>query len=285
MRAKLTELNNEVQKEISTSTLALHPEEVTLFAQMFDYLAAVNGGGRSSGQTVPNEPHIDALIQVLDRWPAIHRFPLLDLARLVVAFAPQSLYANPGLGERFMDALLRASDREEHWTPPMTKTKERNILLLLRTIANAFREDTDFGKVAWALKIFSLAEPLPNEMITSPQRIVGATLFLNFSCLALSAPPEPVARSLVFGLTLGAITNQPNDTEAVYRALVAVGNILYSAKKFNSPLLAEEVSRAKSTLAGVEKLSFTPKPGQPALDLAAEKRKIANVVKEVLAEL
>jgi hypothetical protein len=93
MRAKLTELNNEVQKEIvcarmpwllvvidtlkkqSTSTLALHPEEVTLFTQMFDYLAAVNGGGRNSGRVVPNEYHIEALIHVLDRWPAIHRFP------------------------------------------------------------------------------------------------------------------------------------------------------------------------------------------------------------------
>jgi len=95
MRAKLTELNNEVRTEIvrapsrvpwlligiddlrnqSTSTLALHPEEVALFTQMFDYLAAVTGGGRNPGQTVPNEQHIEALIQVLDRWPAIHRFP------------------------------------------------------------------------------------------------------------------------------------------------------------------------------------------------------------------
>lgn len=58
-----------------TSTLALHPEEVALFTQMFDYLAAVNGGGKTSGRTVPNEQHIEALIQVLDRWPAIHRFP------------------------------------------------------------------------------------------------------------------------------------------------------------------------------------------------------------------
>ena len=48
---------------------------------MFDYLAAVSGGGRSAGKTVPNEHHIEALIHVLDRWPAINRFPrtLLDL--------------------------------------------------------------------------------------------------------------------------------------------------------------------------------------------------------------
>ena len=53
---------------------------------------------------------------------------VIDLARLIVAFAPQSLHAKVGLGVKFMDALLRASDWEEHWTQPMTKAKERNIL-------------------------------------------------------------------------------------------------------------------------------------------------------------
>jgi len=91
----LTDLNNEIQREIvcvalhvpsllagiddlrkqSTSPLALHPYEVALFTQVFDYLAAVSGGGRSSGKIVPDEQHIEVLIHVLDRWPAIHRFP------------------------------------------------------------------------------------------------------------------------------------------------------------------------------------------------------------------
>lgn len=62
-------------REQSTSTLALHPDEVMFFTQMFDYIAAVNGGRESSGQIVPNEHHIEALIHVLDRWPTIHRFP------------------------------------------------------------------------------------------------------------------------------------------------------------------------------------------------------------------
>jgi len=130
---------------------------------------------------------------------------VLDLARLIVAFAPQSLHTDPGLGDRFMDALLRASDWDEHWTPPMTKPKERNILLLLRTIANALQEGAEFEKITWALKVlviffvdwehdaylercpyhfrkqmFSLAEPLPNELFTTPQRIVGATLLLKY---------------------------------------------------------------------------------------------------------
>jgi len=82
------------------------------------------------------------------------RCPVIDLARLIVAFVPQSLHANTRLGDRFMDALLRASDWDDHWTPPMTKPKERNILLLLRTIANALQENTD--NIAWALKVLVL---------------------------------------------------------------------------------------------------------------------------------
>ena len=78
---------------------------------------------------------------------------MIDLARLIVAFAPQPLRADSALGDRFMDALLRASDWDEHWTPPMTKPKERNILLLLRTIANAFQENTKFENINWALKV------------------------------------------------------------------------------------------------------------------------------------
>ena len=132
------------------------------------------------------------------------RYPVIDLARLIVAFAPQSLHADAGLGDRFMDALLRASGWDEHLTPPMTKTKERNILLLLRTIANALQGNTRIENITWALKvlalffvyldlgayfhrlahhlckqIFSLTEPLPNGLFTAPQKIVGSTLLLK----------------------------------------------------------------------------------------------------------
>lgn len=81
-----------------------------------------------------------------------------------------------------------------------------------------------------------------------------------------------------------AITNQPNDTEAVYRALVALGNMIYAARQFNNLLPAEE-AQARSTLEGVENMSFTPKVGQSASELATDKRKIASLVKEILNTL
>lgn len=92
---------------------------------------------------------------------------VLDLARLIVAFAPQSLHTDTVLGDRFMDALLRASDWDEHWTPPMTKPKERNILLLLRTIANALQEGAEFEKITWALKVLVIFFVIGNMTLTS----------------------------------------------------------------------------------------------------------------------
>lgn len=67
----------------------------------------------------------------------------------------------------------------------------------------------------------------------------------------------------------------------MYRALVALGNMLYAAKQFNTPLSAEEAARAKSALENVGKISFIPKPGQSAAGLGAEERKVVDVVKEV----
>jgi hypothetical protein len=61
--------------------------------------------------------------------------------------------------------------------------------------------------------------------------------------------------------------------------------MLYAAKQFNTPLPVETIVQAKSALEGVEKLSFAPKSGQSAADLATEKRKILNVAKEILATL
>lgn len=82
-----------------------------------------------------------------------------------------------------------------------------------------------------------------------------------------------------------AISNQPNDAEAVYRALIALGNMLYAAKQFDNPLTAEEVVKLRSTVEGVEKISFAPKAGQPGPDPATEKQKILNVAKEILSTL
>jgi hypothetical protein len=101
MRNKLTELNTEVQKEIvsvnaesqlsfvyvlskSTAHLALFPEEMSLFMEIFNYLAAITADEDLTGVVAPGLEHVEAIINVLDRWPATHRFPgTLSITRVV----------------------------------------------------------------------------------------------------------------------------------------------------------------------------------------------------------
>lgn len=57
--------------------------------------------------------------------------------------------------------------------------------------------------------------------------------------------------------------------------------MIYATKQFNTPLLAEEIAQTKSTLEAAGKMSFAPRPGQSAVDLATEKRKVVNLTKEI----
>jgi hypothetical protein len=65
---------------------------------------------------------------------------------LITAFAPTA-YAASGQGLTFLSALLDAAEWPQPWTPPLSKTRETNILLALRGIANAF-QTTDTAAVA-----------------------------------------------------------------------------------------------------------------------------------------
>ena len=51
---------------------------------------------------------------------------------------------------RFFAALFDGAEWADPWNPlPLPKFRETNILLLLRALANAFKEDTTIGDGAW----------------------------------------------------------------------------------------------------------------------------------------
>ena len=66
----------------------------------------------------------------------------MDLARLMSAFAPAA-YGGPGQGLAFFNALLDAAEWSEPWTSSLSKSRETNILLALRGIANGFQVPPD----------------------------------------------------------------------------------------------------------------------------------------------
>jgi len=78
---------------------------------------------------------IESIISVLERWPTAQRFPVIDLARLIIGFSPDALKQDGTLRQKLVETLFKACEWNVTWT--LSKAQETNILLLLKTVANA----------------------------------------------------------------------------------------------------------------------------------------------------
>jgi phospholipase A-2-activating protein len=76
---------------------------------------------------------------------------VIDLGRLLLGFCPD-VFGTPQVKEKFIEALFKAAEWEAPWTSPLPKTRETNILLLFRSLANAFQEGTKLDN-AWLVKV------------------------------------------------------------------------------------------------------------------------------------
>ena len=74
---------------------------------------------------------------------------MIDLARLLSGFCADRIDNNT-----FFDALFRAAELD-NGTSSSSKAKETNVLLVLRTVANAFQEGTKTSDSAWIEKVHS----------------------------------------------------------------------------------------------------------------------------------
>ena len=77
---------------------------------------------------------------------------MVDLSRLVIGYCAPA-YSDPKLRQDFLTALFQAAEFNEPWTSPIPKSRETNVLLLLRGVANLFQDDTTLGGAdsgAWA---------------------------------------------------------------------------------------------------------------------------------------
>jgi hypothetical protein len=80
------------------------------------------------------------------------------------------------------------------------------------------------------------------------------------------------------------INVQPNDNESIYRAMIALGNVICAARQSSRPLSEEEIVKVRATVESVEKSSYA-KQGQSAADAAVDKARTTSVGKEILSIL
>ncbi|KAI0345275.1 phospholipase A-2-activating protein [Trametopsis cervina] len=248
MRGKFYQFDTDLSNEISTSGLAMYHEEPVYIEEIFAYLTQAVAGTSPITATKLNSKHIETISSIVERWPSGSRFPAIDLARLIVGFC---VHAFPSSDQKrqFFSTLFDAAEWMKRWTVPVPKSREINGLLMLRGIANAFQEDTDMGDSLWAKDILEKLGEAPFTVLSRPQRVSVGTILFNLSCIGLRERLDPALRSLHVTLILQTLQSEKTDSEAAYRALVALGNTAYAAKEQSNPLEGWQVDTAKETVA------------------------------------
>ncbi|KAJ3866808.1 phospholipase A-2-activating protein [Lentinula novae-zelandiae] len=229
MRQKTFEVDGRLRDEISTSSLAMYPQELASLEETFAYLTHITDPKSSnSNLPTPTASNVDAIIQIIQRWPSAALYPVFDLSRLVAAFCPGA-FDTPALKSRFIQALITAGEWSSTWNLPLQKSREINLTLALKALANMFQEGTKLDE-PWVNEVLSALSLLPYEVLSKVQRTCLATILFNISCTQHSSSLDTPQRQRFFELALQNLKNERADSETVYRTLFAVGNALYTMK-------------------------------------------------------
>jgi phospholipase A-2-activating protein len=265
MQGKLYQFDQALRSEISTSALAMYPDEIGHLEEAFTFLSQSIAGNIPTVKLT--RVHVETVVHILNRWPASQRFPVIDLARLLSGFCADRIDNNA-----FFDALFRAAELD-NGTSSSSKAKETNVLLVLRTVANAFQEGTKTSDGAWIEKIFGILGGAQYENFTRGQRLALSTVLFNFSCMILQGGVDAGLRAQHVHLISDVLRLERADAEASYRALVGLGNVLYAAREQTNSF---EVGIEVGTVGALKTIVA-------ALPAEFKDAKINNVVNEVLA--
>lgn len=120
---------------------------------------------------------------------------MIDLCRLLAAFSPDA-FSGVGEVEQFIKALLKAAEWLVPWSLPLSKSRETNILLVLRTLANITQKRTQLSSTQYSLvcpstssidtppykdlnQIFEALGHVPYTLLTKVQRVAFSTILFK----------------------------------------------------------------------------------------------------------
>ncbi|GAA5833163.1 hypothetical protein JCM11251_005165 [Rhodosporidiobolus azoricus] len=209
LRKKLGELSTQLSSDPSTSSLALSPTELSSLDRLIAYLLAALASPSGAGS--PAEEDLAVVDKILTTWPASSRFPALDLARLLALSAPTS--------GSFPVIFSSSTNPSE---------SETNAMLALRALANLFVPFV--GKATMQGEAVDVVGALRRRGtktgLNKNGKVAMATVALNFSVLATQKSLDGKAAGDLAALAIELL--QDSDSEVIYRALMALGNLLVS---------------------------------------------------------
>ncbi|KAJ3057910.1 hypothetical protein HK102_010788, partial [Quaeritorhiza haematococci] len=232
-----------------TITVALSKDEESLLEGVIKKL---EGTGASSF----SKPEIEVVEKIAFAWPATHRFPGLDLLRLLILRTTQP-YATPTSASHFLSRLLEAANLKYPGSSTggdggevPAKTVETNRMLCLRALCNL--GGTDLGKGVVRKCRQELLKGVAESWRGSTNknlRIAYVTFILNVVVTLKDHDDDALRIDLLQELVEFLRTETDADSE--FRGLVAIGSLIH-----NSPSTKEAaklmdvdsvVRKAKST--------------------------------------
>ncbi|KAI8050860.1 WD40-repeat-containing domain protein [Syncephalis plumigaleata] len=221
----------------------LSDEEMSKIEQIFVYL-------EQPGNHSISKEHINLMVHLCANWPQEHLLPVLDLLRLVSLHTP--------LAKRFSadDSLPRVIasvtglvrwQSGQSLTP--NKVEETNVILNLRWLANLFEPTDNHAALReHASEIISGVADVHEFSNNKQIAIAQSTILLNFAVLFLSHKNEEIMLQLISAA--GQALTKVTEDEAIYRLLVAIGNVLYMG---GTPREAAEILGIDQTVLSIGK--------------------------------
>ncbi|CAG7926799.1 unnamed protein product [Penicillium olsonii] len=242
---KLQELNAKLVAD-GSKEVALSPAEMETVIALCSQL--------ESSQQLKHTPEVEAgvplILKVVTTWPAANRLPGFDILRLLAGAS--SFTANAEYDDKNVVSGVISSGVFD------SPLNVNNAMLAVRSFANLFEtvEGRDLAIRSFDQILAGVKSALANSGVPVNRNLEIAitTLYINFAVYLTSEDrgqtPESSERGLVLLEELARIIAAEKDSEAVYRALVALGTLVAGLGE-EVKSAAKEVYEIQSVLAKV----------------------------------
>jgi len=218
---KTQELNQQLINE-GSKDLSLNDSQLSTLSNLISSLETLLSGTPPQAQIPPDS--IPLALHIATAWPPAFRLPGLDLLRLLTASSSLPASYTTSTNQDLIALLAESGVFAD-------KDRPNNIMLATRTLSNLF--ETPRGRELADLKFDQTHQMVKEASKGSTNRnlkIAAATLWVNYAVLLTSATHSELPSSLDRAITLlddlSILLRTATDSEAVYRALVAVGTLL-----------------------------------------------------------
>ncbi|KAI3804971.1 hypothetical protein L1987_26901 [Smallanthus sonchifolius] len=210
---KISEFNNTLRSDPDQQSLSLSETETTRLGAIAKILKDTSHYHSSRF----SDDDISLLLKLLKSWPVSMMFPVIDVLRMVILHPDGSTL------------LKRANDENDTLMELIRKVSSNplapNLLTSIRAVVNLFKNS---GYHLWLQKrrveifdAFASCYSSPNKNV----QVSYSTLVLNYAVLLIEKKDEE-GQAHVLSAALEIAEGETLETDAKYRALVAIGSLM-----------------------------------------------------------